>query len=332
MSCSTGEQKTPPFTQVEMEVIYQDTFSIRAITIMENNLAFAGDRNLYGIYNADSRSVRTSHLALDTLKTEFRAVAGTDADFFMLSVGNPALLFKTGDQGRMELVYREDHPSVFYDAMSFWNAQEGIAMGDPTDSCLSILITRDGGKHWTKLECSVLPEVAQGEAAFAASNTNIKTMGDHTWIATGGARSRVFYSPDKGRTWQVFETPVVQGVGSQGIYSMDFYDPENGFVIGGDYTSPEGNTANKARTSDGGRTWQLVGNGTDPGYMSCVQYVPGGRADQLVACGFQGVYYSEDGGEHWTKLSDEGFYTLRFLNAQTAYAAGKNRIALLKFK
>ena len=51
--------------------------------------------------------------------------------------------------------------------MDFCNDQEGIAIGDPTDSCMSIIITRDGGETWTKLSCDDLPKAKEGEAAFA---------------------------------------------------------------------------------------------------------------------------------------------------------------------
>ncbi len=62
---------------------------------------------------------------------------------------------------------------MFYDALDFWNDLEGIAIGDPTEDCMSIIITRDGGNTWTKLLCENLPKVKEGEAAFAASDTNI---------------------------------------------------------------------------------------------------------------------------------------------------------------
>ncbi|MGB6268364.1 MAG: oxidoreductase, partial [Olleya sp.] len=105
-----------------------------------------------------------------------------------------------------------------------------------------------------------------------------------------------------------------------------------GFAIGGDYTKPEDNAANKIITSDGGKTWQLIGQNQNPGYRSCVQYVPNGNARQLVAIGFKGIDYTNDAGNTWTHLSDEGFYTLRFLNDSVAYAAGNGRISKLTFK
>ena len=207
-----------------------------------------------------------------------------------------------------------------------------MAIGDPTDECLSILITRDGGYSWKKLDCSVLPKTMEGEAAFAASNTNIAMVGEYAWIATGGVKSRIFFTPDKGENWEVFDTPIIQGKATNGIYSIDFYDENRGVAMGGDYTDPDNNERNKIITNDGGRTWKLLAEGTGPGYKSCVQFIPGSNAQKMVAVGFTGISVSNDGGNRWKHLSDEGFYTLRFLNDSIAYAAGKGRLARLTFK
>jgi len=116
------------------------------------------------------------------------------------------------------------------------------------------------------------------------------------------------------------------------MYSIDFYDALNGFAIGGDYTKPDANSANKIRTNDGGKTWHLVAEHKSPGYRSCVQYVPNSKAKQLVAVGFKGVDYSNDSGDTWQHLSDEGYYTIRFINDSTAYAAGNGKVSKLNFK
>ncbi|MFV8226018.1 WD40/YVTN/BNR-like repeat-containing protein [Christiangramia aquimixticola] len=330
---SSEKKERVAFTNMEVEnLLKDDSLSIRAIELMGNNLAFAANNGSYGLYDPVNDSWKTGKQKHDTLSPEFRAVGSTSNDFFMLSVGTPALLYKTGDSGAMELVYKEEHEKVFYDAMAFWNDNEGIAIGDPTDGCMSVIITRNGGNSWSKLNCKDLPKVNEGEAAFAASNSNIAIQGSKTWILTGGMSSRILFSPDKGKTWEVFDIPLTQGTPTGGGYSLDFYDEKTGFIIGGDYTNPEGNTGNKAVTKDGGKTWNLVAEGQEPGYKSSVRYVPGTNGKELIATGFTGIHYSKDGGETWEKLSDEGFYTLRFLNDSVAYAAGKGRISKLNFR
>ncbi|MEO6347310.1 MAG: oxidoreductase [Aquaticitalea sp.] len=334
-SCKNAtDEVQKAFISVEVVDIYNDsTLSIRAIELLnDKSLAFAANNGVFGLYNSQSNTWMTSIQKLDTFNLQFRAVAHTSTDFFMLSGENPALLYKTGENGVMELVYKEESEKVFYDAMTFWNDKEGIAIGDPIDGCMSVIITQDGGETWTKVPCNNLPKIKEGEAAFAASNTNIAVVGDKTWIATGGQTSRIFFSPDKGLTWEVSETPMINAEATTGIYSMDFYDEKNGFAIGGDYTKPDNNKANKIMTDDGGETWTIVADGKEPGYRSCVQYVPNSNGNYLVTVGFKGVDFSNDKGQSWKHLSDDSFYTIRFLNDSVAYAAGKGRISKLKFQ
>jgi len=333
ISCEEKETFIPRnFDSIEIENILEDSLlSIRAIDILnDKSLAFAANNGAYGLYNPNKKSWQISKQEYDSLQLEFRSIAHTSTDFFMLSVANPALLFKTGDLGNMDLVYLEEHPKVFYDAMAFWNDKEGIAIGDTTDDCLGIIITRDGGNTWNKISCSDLPKGIDGEGAFAASNTNITIVGENAWVAT--TTGRVYYSKDKGLSWEAIQTPIMNNKETEGIYSIHFYDALNGYAIGGDYTKPDANEANKIITKDGGKTWQLVAEGQTPGYRSCVQYIPQRQGKELVTVGYKGVDYSNDGGYTWKELSKEGFYTLRFLNDSVAYASGYGRISKLTFK
>ncbi|WP_299385460.1 oxidoreductase [uncultured Lacinutrix sp.] len=320
-------------SEVEIGLLLKDsTLNVRAIELVNGyeGLFFLTSTGKGGMIGEDE-IVFPIEIDNDNEKLNFRAFASTSEAGFALSIASPAYLYKIGEN-ETSIVYQEDHEKAFYDAMAFWNDKEGIAIGDPTDSCLSIIITRDGGNTWNKLSCDILPEAIKDEAAFAASDTNIAIVGDETWVATGGGASRILYSPNKGETWEVFNTPIVQGNGPQGMYSLDFYDNKNGFAIGGDYTKPADSSANKIRTADGGKTWQLVAQNQNPSYRSCVQYIPGREAKELVAIGFKGVDYSNDAGDSWKHLSDEGFYTLRFVNDSVAYAAGNKRIAKLTFR
>ncbi|KAB5492024.1 WD40/YVTN/BNR-like repeat-containing protein [Flagellimonas hadalis] len=328
-SCAE-EQKYQPFQSVTVTPVYEDSVSIRAITFLDGRtLAFAGSNGMYGTVDVTSHKVRANMQTYDSLTPSFRAVGKTTNDFFMLSIESPALLYKTGSGGKMEVVYQEEGEGVFYDAMAFWDDTFGIAVGDTVDGCLSIILTKDGGQTWSKLPCASLPKGIEGEGAFAASNSNIAIAGNKVWIGT--TEGRIYYSADNGATWEIQQTPIIHEEPTQGIYSMDFYDEYVGFAIGGDYTSPEFNQKNKIITVDGGKTWNLIADGKEPDYKSCVQFVPNSEGKGLVAIGFTGISYSGDGGENWKELSEEPFFTLRFLNDSTAYAGGSKRIAKLEF-
>ena len=329
LTCQTKTKLRSPFNTAEVTVIWEDSISIRALEVLPGSIAFGGNNGVYGSYTLADSTLRVGRQEYLGKYPEFRSVAHTSTDFFMLSVGTPALLFKTGSSGQMELVYSEEGPEVFYDAMAFWDNRNGIAVGDAQGGCLSMLITRDGGEHWSKIPCEQLPPALDGEGAFAASNTNIAIIGNRCWIAT--SKSRILYSEDMGASWVVANTPVKSEAASQGIYSLVFSDALTGFAIGGDYTKAAGNEFNKARTLDGGLSWESVASGTDPGYKSCVQFVPETDGLGLVAVGFTGISYSADGGITWRSLSNEPFYTLRFLNDKEAFAAGKGRLARIRF-
>jgi photosystem II stability/assembly factor-like uncharacterized protein len=214
--------------------------------------------------------------------------------------------------------------------MHFFDDNNGIAMGDPTDSCLSIITTSNGGNSWYKTPCSSLPKIKKGEAAFAASNTNLKIVKNNVWIVTGGLKSRVFYSSDKGKTWKVSNTPIIQGKTTTGIYSIDFYGENNGIIAGGDYTNKFGESVNKAITTDGGKTWTAIAANSFPYYVSCIQYIPNSKGKRIVAVSTNGIFYSGNSGKKWEKLSNEGFYAIKFVNKNTAWLSGNNILAKME--
>lgn len=320
------------FTSVEVEDIFETPISIRALKLSSNHIFYAGSEGRFGYLNtADHSVVFMGEVETETRETEFRAIGSTEESDFILSAGNPALLYKVNYFGKRKLVYKEENEKVFYDAMAFWNATDGIAIGDPVGGCMSVIITRDAGETWKKIDCSKLPRSLEGEAAFAASNSNIAIVGNLAWFISGGKKSRIYKTKDKGESWEVFSLPLVSGKNSTGAYSVDFYDQDLGVVIGGDYTAPDNNSKNKAITNDGGETWRLIADNKMPGYRSCIKFVPNTEGKELVAVGFKGISYSCDFGETWKQLSNEPFYTLVFVNEFMAYAAGKDRIAKLIF-
>ena len=300
-SCSKNEFKIQ--TLEIQPILIDSTINIRALEI-DNNKVFSASStgSIYSFDAYNSKVISQLQYSFDSIvKPNFRALAIKNENVFAISIGNPALLFKNG-----KVVYKEIHPKVFYDSMEFWNENEGIAVGDFTENCISIIITRDGGNNWNKLDCTVFNQIIEGEGFFAASDTNISIIGNKTWIASGGKNSRVYFSNDKGRTWEIFNTPVLQGESTTGIFSMDFYDQNNGYAIGGDYTKPEIDSLNKIFTVDGGKSWKNMGLKKSE-HLSKIIIHPSNSNVIWVASqgplwskgGERGVYKSLDGGKTW---------------------------------
>ena len=322
-------------SSAEAEVLHeQEGIGVRAVTVDGDKLWYAGSMGNYGYLSLSGGKGFSGVISKDTIFPEFRAIAQTRDDIFILNAGSPALLYKVSKDGkRNKLVYTESGEKVFYDSMKFRNDKDGIAMGDPVDECLSVIVTSDGGETWKKLSCVRLPKVAAGEAAFAASNTNLIVKGKKTWIVSGGKKSRVFYSEDEGKTWEAYDTPIVQGSEMTGMFSADFYDDKVGFAVGGDYEKQDKNTGNKILTEDGGESWEPVGEGAGFGYASCVQFVPKSKGNELITVGPAGIFYSYDRGETWKKIHDEkGMHTIKFIDRKNAVAAGQDKILRLRFK
>lgn len=325
----------PQFTTVTATTLHeQENIGVRAITIDGGKMWYAGSMGNFGAIPVNGGKALSGVISKDTLYPEFRSIAQTKDAIFILNAGTPALLYKVSKDGKHnKLVYTETGDKVFYDSMKFRNDKEGIAIGDPVNECMSVIITRDGGETWSKVSCIKLPKVEEGEAAFAASNTNLVVHEDKTWVISGGRKSRVFYSADKGENWSVNETPILQGDAPTGMFSVDFYDDNVGFAVGGDYTDAKGNKANKILTEDGGKTWKKVADGQAFGYASCVQFVPDSEGDGLVTVGPSGIWYSYDRGASWKKIHDNTkLHTIRFIDAKSAIAAGQDAIVKFSFK
>ncbi len=159
ISYSDNAKGKANFTAIKMDTLFQDKISIRAILFDENKIWFAGNKGRFGFYDLEKNRKFESKIINDTLPLEFRSIGKTAKNIFTLSVGNPALLYKISKDGKKtQLVYQENDAKVFYDSMQFWNDTEGIAIGDPTNDCISILITRDGGNSWQKIPSYKLPK------------------------------------------------------------------------------------------------------------------------------------------------------------------------------
>lgn len=265
---------------------------------------------------------------------DFRDVDAIDPQTaYILSIGNgPASrIYKTTDAGKSwKLQFKNDDEKAFLDAMSFWDANHGIAFGDSVDKQFYILTTVDGGNTWSRVPTDKLPPAQANEGAFAASGTNVALFGkSHAWIGTGAAaKSRVLRTSDGGRTWQVADTPLASG-SSSGIFSIAFRNAQHGVVAGGDYSKEQKAINNLAVTGDGGATWTLV-KGLS-GFRSVVAYVPGGKT--LIAVGPSGGDYSLDDGRTWTAISGPGFDTFSFApGKRIGWGAGaKGTIGKLTF-
>ncbi|MGC2273398.1 MAG: hypothetical protein WA539_15565, partial [Candidatus Sulfotelmatobacter sp.] len=237
---------------------------------------------------------------------------------FLLSAGpgDQSRIYHSADSGRhWQLQFTNSNPKGFFDSMVFWDRTHGIVLGDPipdesgkdtgkesgkdTGKLRFELLITTNGQTWTPIPPAQLPPAADGEGAFAASNSCLAILptaavtsasaprnssekeaasppDPNIWFATGGKLARVFHSPDLGKTWQVFDTPILHGPDSAGIFSIAFRDPAHGVIAGGDYKHADRDGPDLAFTNDGGKTWTLS-QIFPQAYFSAVAYDRGAR-------------------------------------------------------
>jgi photosystem II stability/assembly factor-like uncharacterized protein len=258
--------------------ISHTTESLRGVSAVSRAVAWASGTHGTYLRTLDGGLTWTPAQVPDAAALDFRAVAAFSADeAFLMSAGpgEQSRVYHTSDGGKnWQLQFTNSNPKGFFDSMVFWDAQHGMVLGDPiADESgtlkFEVLMTEDG-QNWRVVPPARLPAAMNGEGAFAASNTCIAILGgglgqnsigqnndQNIWFATGGKTARVFHSGDRGLTWEVFETPLVHGPDSAGIFSIAFRDAMHGVIAGGDYKRPKDDGPNLAFTEDGGKTWRL---------------------------------------------------------------------------
>ncbi len=279
------------------------------MSVVDNKIAWISGNNGY-IGITTNGGTKWEYIKIPGFEElDFRTVyAFDDKKAIVASAGSPAYIFVTEDGGNTWLnVFKDERKEVFIDGITFFSDKEGIIFGDPLDGKMFLLRTTDGGKEWAEAPESQRPVMMEGEAAFAASGTSIRSINKKLIIASGGSVSRLFVSKDKGYNWKVFSTPIIQGKNSTGIFSFDFINENTIVIVGGDYTIDTLKVDNVFITKNGGSSWQKPETST-AGYRSCVEYI---NNKTLIATGTSGTDISRDGGNNWETLSSEGFHIVR---------------------
>jgi photosystem II stability/assembly factor-like uncharacterized protein len=262
---------------------------------------------------------------------DFRSIIGfTEASAIVASAGDAdkgqARVFWMGDDGPAKEILSSTKKGDFFDAIDAWDQHSFVILSDPVDSAFGLFMTGDAGTSWLHVPAAKLPKTIPGEAAFAASGTSlILRARNDMWIGTGGGgRARVMYSPDRGGTWSIAETPVHAEGASAGIFGLAFFDSKRGVAVGGDYTKRVLAATSVALTADGGRTWRAA-KSPPAAFLSGVAYA--GSPAKLVAVGLAGTFVSTDSGDTWVQMDSVALNTVKFFGANGWAVGPRGRVA-----
>ena len=307
--------------------------SLRGVSAVNARVVWASGTGATYLKTVDGGATWTAEKVPGAEALDFRDIQAVDErTVYLLSsgAGDKSRIYKTTDGGgQWTLQFTNPDPKGFFDAMAFWDATHGIAVGDPVDGHFVVLTTADGGSHW---ERRPTPPAMPDEGAFAASGTCLVTMGKRdAWFATGGpGGARVFHSGDRGATWTIATTPIRNDGAAAGIFSLAFSDSRHGVAVGGDYSKPEDAERNVAVTADGGNTWTEPPGQHPKGFRSAVVFLPGQKV--WIAVGTSGSDISSDGGKSWKPFDNGAYNAISFVSGKAGWAVGPGgRVAGIQF-
>ncbi|MEM9412914.1 MAG: YCF48-related protein [Planctomycetota bacterium] len=307
--------------------------SLRGLCVVDDQIVWASG-TAGTVIKTTNQGQQWSHCSIESAsELDFRDIhAWNEKRALVVSAGQPARIYRTEDGGQnWQLVFEHPNQMAFFDAVSFWDEKNGIAMSDPTNGRILLIVTKDGGKTWNELDFEYRPIAMRGEGGFAASGTNMAISNSRCLIALGSAEenqnensSRIIYSDDKGLHWNTANAPITRDP-SSGIFSIAFANDGHGVAVGGNYLKPNLKNSNVAITTDRGLTWKRPSGSPPRGYRSGVAACNRSEGKHFVAVGPDGTDISSDRGNHWTPASDTGFHAVGFTkNGSIGWASGSD--------
>ena len=168
---------------------WQAPSSIRSLDVLtDNHVRYAGAQGWAGqTTTSGDHWQHVQWTAPDSTIPSFRSSAFNGEHWFAASIASPAWIAKCAPNGlEPTWVHHDTSAAVFLDAMAWWNSQEGLVFGDPVDSCLTLLITRDGGHSGHQQAATSSPRT-KGEAglphrtATSASRETLRGSSQEVW-------------------------------------------------------------------------------------------------------------------------------------------------------
>ncbi len=213
-------------------------------------------------------------------------------------------------------------PAGFPNIVYFFDANNGICMGDPNAGYFEIYTTTDGGDNWIRTPQANIATQLTGEFGVTSVYT---AHGDSTlWFGTN--LGRIYKTTDRGLNWAAFSTPYT---GSY-IGDIAFKDALNGIATNG---SPASALSDIIRTTDGGATWSLVATNTANILTKVLSYVPGTAATYFLSSpqAGGGTAFTLDDGDTWVSADNLIHSDIEFTAAEIGWT-GSNELNAPMFR
>ncbi|MCX6282226.1 MAG: C10 family peptidase [Bacteroidetes bacterium] len=306
------------------------TRAVTYLSVVDSNVVWgtaADGTNLQGACSDFTRTLDggttwTPGVITNTTGLASAMIFATDSNtayvaMYKVSGSKPMGIYMTSDGGATwarQTTAAFSNSASFPDMVHFFNANDGVCMGDPINGKFEIYTTTNAGTTWTLIPGSGNPAPLSGEFGVVGYYSAIH---DTVWFGTN--KGRVYKSVNKGVSWTVSSAP---GMSADYVKPM-FMNGNHGLLL-----DESSGTGLLCESFDGGATWTNV-TYTGPDYSGDIAYVPG-TPNTWVRSGSQGTLgcaYSFNGGHTWYDfIGTTGalYFQMGWLNNHCGWAGGEN--------
>ncbi|HYV94743.1 MAG TPA: hypothetical protein VE978_23415, partial [Chitinophagales bacterium] len=209
----------------------------------------------------------------------------------------------------------------FPDVVYFWDANTGVALGDPLNGEYEIYTTSDGGSNWNAVSGAGIVDPTANETGLTAS---FCVRNGIIWCGT--TDGRILKSTDQGQTWEAFSTGYSGYFVPKPVFANENLGWSQVYHVN---SSNVVDDRQFVRTTDGGNTWTTL-SPSGPYHYGSISYIPY-TITTLISTGIDyvngdlGSSYSLDGGDSWIEI-DTGVQhgEVEFYDNATGWCGGFN--------
>lgn len=317
------------FSVVDSNVVWataydgtQASATIREYTMTTDGGAtwLAGTVTATGL-NANFGLANISAIDADTAYASIYPVSATAAPQGVYKTTNAGATWTKVTAGKFTAA------SSFVNVVHFFDAKDGVALGDPANGYFEAYTTNDYGVTWTRVPQANIPYVPQTEeygtvGYYGANDSTILYSTNY---------GNILISKDRGITWAIATTPL----NTAGTYipKLEFKDKNTVLaIIGNNTISPKVNSV--ITSIDGGSTWAYAGIDTaaDIFDFNDISFVPGTANTWFItsanfSTGGLGTAYTEDGGVTWIGVDKIQHTAVQFNDINNGWSGGFNTSA-----
>ncbi len=153
VSSAAAQSPKDPWQKIPVPTIA----SFRGLSAVTADIVWASGTEGTIIRTTNGGATWPVHTVPGAEKLDFRGIRAFDATTaVIMSSGNAedgqARIYRTSDGGEnWKLVYEQKTKGIFFDAIAFWDRNNGIVVSDPVEGRFALFTTIDGGASWTPI-------------------------------------------------------------------------------------------------------------------------------------------------------------------------------------